>query len=299
MTRAGNYSIHTRDYRVMANESVTNGLISSEGITERSGQEQALKFAKTLYIHGGNISNWNRTRRKSTPSPSDELLESIGTTLCSWLPANNNEQETTPKRALRCINKSFVERIERGEREHLKISVKIFAIELQPALVKDALFRVMCELGVESVETLFLALPEMSGQESLQVLKEFWEEMECLFDSGYVSDLGVCDLDKSMLEKLYQWARIKPGINQVNLASCCVMPKDLVAFSEKHDIQLLTHADPRDILTKESLEQALTESCDSSQVQGWRPVWALRYSVLVKCRGVIKYKGYIVSCEQD
>ncbi|XP_068694736.1 glutamate--cysteine ligase regulatory subunit-like isoform X2 [Montipora capricornis] len=259
----------------MANESVTNGLISSEGITERSGQEQALKFAKTLYIHGGNISNWNRTRRKSTPSPSDE------------------------KRALRCINKSFVERIERGEREHLKISVKIFAIELQPALVKDALFRVMCELGVESVETLFLALPEMSGQESLQVLKEFWEEMECLFDSGYVSDLGVCDLDKSMLEKLYQWARIKPGINQVNLASCCVMPKDLVAFSEKHDIQLLTHADPRDILTKESLEQALTESCDSSQVQGWRPVWALRYSVLVKCRGVIKYKGYIVSCEQD
>ena len=48
-----------------------------------------------------------------------------------------------------------------------------------------------------------------------------------------------------------------------------------------------------DILTKESLEGALTESCKDVDVQGWRPVWALRYSVLVKCRGVIKNKGYV------
>lgn len=283
----------------MANEFITNGRISNENLTERSTSGQALKFAKKLYIHGGNISNWNRTKRKTTPSPSDELLESIGTTLASVFPDNNNQQELIPKRALRCINKSFVEKIERGEREHLKISVKIFAIELKPSLVKDALFRAMCELGVDSVETLFLALPEMPSEESLQILKAFWEEMECLFDSGYVSDLGLCDLDKSTLEKLYCWSRVKPGINQVNLASCCVMPEDLVEFSEKHDIQLLTHADPKDILNKESLEQVLTESCANSQVQGWKPVWALRYSVLVKCRGVIKNKGYIVSCEQD
>lgn len=33
----------------------------------------------------------------------------------------------------------------------------------------------MCELGVESVDTLFLALPEMPPEDSLEVLKEFWE----------------------------------------------------------------------------------------------------------------------------
>ena len=48
-----------------------------------------------------------------------------------------------------------------------------------------------------------------------------------------------------------------------------------------------------DILTKESLEEVLTESCDNIKIQGWKPVWALRYSVLVKCRGVIKNKGYV------
>ena len=33
--------------------------------------------------------------------------------------------------------------------------------------------------------------------------------MEYLLDSGYVNDLGVCDLDKPALEKLYQWARVR------------------------------------------------------------------------------------------
>lgn len=281
----------------MANEPNVNHFISNG--SERTGTQEDLKFARHLYIHGGNISNWNRTKRKTTPNSADELLESIGTTLSSLQPVNNNEEESIPKKALRCINKKFVERIERGEREHLKITVKIFAIELKPDFVKDALLRAMCELGVESVDTLFLALPEMPPEDSLEVLKEFWEELEYLLDCGYVSNLGICDLDKPTLEKLYDWARVKPGINQVNLASCCVMPKDLVAFSEKHDIQLLTHADPKDVLNKESLQQVLTESCENIKVQGWRPVWALRYSVLVKCRGVIKNKGYIISCKQD
>ena len=33
--------------------------------------------------------------------------------------------------------------------------------------------------------------------------------MECLLDSGYVDSLGVCDLDKNTLEKLYEWARVR------------------------------------------------------------------------------------------
>ena len=39
----------------------------------------------------------------------------------------------------------------------------------------------MCELGVESVETLFLALPEMSGEDAFEVLKGFWEVLLTLF----------------------------------------------------------------------------------------------------------------------
>ena len=39
--------------------------------------------------------------------------------------------------------------------------------------------------------------------------------------------------------------QVKPNSNQVNLASCCVMPPDLTAFAKQFDIQLLTHNDPK------------------------------------------------------
>lgn len=42
-------------------------------------------------------------------------------------------------------------------------------------LLWSFIYTAMCELGVESVETLFLALPEMPSEESLQILKAFWE----------------------------------------------------------------------------------------------------------------------------
>lgn len=41
--------------------------------------------------------------------------------------------------------------------------------------------------------------------------------------------------------------QIKPSSNQVNLASCCVMPPDLTAFAKEFDIQLLTHNDPKGV----------------------------------------------------
>ena len=44
---------------------------------------------------------------------------------------------------------------------------------------------------------------------------------------------------------VFVWFQTKPVINQVNLDSCCVMPKDLVEYAELNDIQLLTHNDPK------------------------------------------------------
>ena len=62
----------TRRLEEMANET-SNGCITTNGLAENFGSEEALKFAKKLYIHGGNISNWNRIKRKTTPSSADEV----------------------------------------------------------------------------------------------------------------------------------------------------------------------------------------------------------------------------------
>jgi len=47
------------------------------------------------------------------------------------------------------------------------------------------------------------------------------------------------------LIKVFYYFQVKPSSNQVNLASCCVMPPDLTAFAKQFDIQLLTHNDPK------------------------------------------------------
>ncbi|KAJ7388185.1 hypothetical protein OS493_039351, partial [Desmophyllum pertusum] len=75
----------------------------------------------------------------------------------------------------------------------------------------------------------------------------------------------------------------------LHVVSC---QRNFVAFSEQARHSAADHmlTPPKDILTKESLEEVLSEGHEKP-VQGWRPIWALRYSVLVKCRGVIKNKG--------
>ncbi|XP_048587225.1 glutamate--cysteine ligase regulatory subunit [Nematostella vectensis] len=258
-----------------------------------------LDNANRILIHGGNISNWSRTKRKTTADSSDELSESMVTTLNCYVPLSKPPTKLGRK-TVRFVNDCFMEKIKLDERMHLKISAKIFAISLNPAVVRDSLFRAMLELGVDSIETLILTLPDIQDPEQhFTTIKSFWQEMEQLYDSGYVQTLGVCDLDKPTLEKLYDWARIKPEIDQVNLASCCVMPKDLVEYSKTRDIQLLTHADPREMLSEERLQQVLGVVSEEMNVAGWRPSWVMRYSVLVKCRGVIKSKAYIMSCERS
>lgn len=57
-----------------------------------------------------------------------------------------------------------------------------------------------------------------------------------------VSYVEANDASLTSYPVLYQ---VKPSSNQVNLASCCVMPPDLTAFAKEFDIQLLTHNDPK------------------------------------------------------
>ncbi|ELV11962.1 Retinal-specific ATP-binding cassette transporter [Tupaia chinensis] len=92
--------------------------------------------------------------------------------------------------------------------------------------------------------------------------------------------------------------QVKPNSNQVNLASCCVMPPDLTAFAKQFDIQLLTHNDPKELLSEASFQEALQESIPDIEAQEWVPLWLLRYSVIVKSRGIIKSKGYILQAKR-
>ncbi|XP_050671539.1 glutamate--cysteine ligase regulatory subunit [Leptidea sinapis] len=119
----------------------------------------------------------------------------------------------------------------------------------------------------------------------IQVL---WEVLENYVKDGRVQQLGVADVGGGCLYKLHAWARVKPTIAQINLASCCVVPPSLHAFCKTNDVQLLTHADPPDLLSVAAMKTLSDAGIGCNNLD-----WCARYQVHIKCRGVLALKGYV------
>ena len=115
--------------------------------------------------------------------------------------------------------------------------------------------------------------------------------MEVLFDQQLAHSLGLSDIETQAFIELHNAARIKPEAIQINLESCCVVPPELVTFTRENNIQLLTHNDPINILPTETLKSILPSL---SSVH-----WTVRYQTLLRCRGIIHNKGYIISTESE
>ncbi|KAI8432758.1 hypothetical protein MSG28_013717 [Choristoneura fumiferana] len=106
--------------------------------------------------------------------------------------------------------------------------------------------------------------------------------------SNVVNQLGVADVGGGCLYKLHAWAKVKPAIAQINLASCCVVPPSLHAFCRANDVQLLTHADPPDLLSLAAVKTLSDAGVGCNNLD-----WCARYQVHIKCRGVLALKGYV------
>jgi len=147
------------------------------------------------------------------------------------------------------------------------------------------------------VETVILSVPEPCHH--YLALKDLWRALEAEVDASRVYSLGVSDLNKEQLEELYNSVQVKPVINQVNLTTCCVIPPELTEFAKAHDVQLLTHNDPPVILTAEDCQTLISSQFSTNQLEQWQPYFVARYSVLIKARGVIKMKGFIMRAVKD
>ncbi|XP_052744513.1 glutamate--cysteine ligase regulatory subunit [Bicyclus anynana] len=119
-------------------------------------------------------------------------------------------------------------------------------------------------------------------------IKTLWAVLEDYVKNGRVQQLGVADVGGGCLRKLHAWALVKPTIAQINLASCCVVPPSLHAFCKANDVQLLTHADPPDLLSVAAAKTLLDAGIGCNNLD-----WCARYQVHIKCRGVLALKGYV------
>ncbi|KAJ7410442.1 deoxynucleotidyltransferase terminal interacting protein 2 [Willisornis vidua] len=178
------------------------------------GARALLGRAAGLTLQTGNLLNWGCLRKKC--------------------PATPGEEETLD--VLECTVAQAIEKINPEERDELKVSA-------------------CSALGVAQLDSVIIAPPPLEDGTtlSLEYLQPYWQELESLVQNKKIVAIGTSDLDKTLLEQLYLWAQVKPSSNQVNLASCCVMPPDLTAFAKEFDIQLLTHNDPKAAFTLPAL----------------------------------------------
>lgn len=272
---------------------------SSATVADTASREPVSVFPKatSLFLDTGNVVNWDKLKRKTNLTPSDELKICVGESATRWLADTDREKAQTDL-CVRIVDETLNPVVD--DRESLKFTLKLFlAFPLSPTETKNAIEFVLTRLGLNYVEIVVVAFPDnleeaLEGDDLLLV----WSALEELVDDGMILSLGVSDMSLEQLESLCSYVRVKPSVDQISSTTCCAIPEDLKAFASSRDIQLLMHSDRKEILPAEDLRAVLAETAHEKDGDGWSPSWVVRYSSMVKGRGVIKSKGYMLKASR-
>jgi len=273
--------------------------------------------ANTMVMHTGNVIDWFllKKNRHSMISP-DELMDGLNCVMKTWVRNTTHSpliEEATPN--LEISNPQLVKEIDPDLRKEFKISVKLFLNDTKPEIIRDAINKITNNLNVQRLDSVLVSFPLPSKDVNQKVLadndyvpatsvtdfetvKAVWLELESCIKSGHVGQIGVCDFDQDSLQTLYDWAAIKPTVDQINLNTCCHVPNDLVQYATENGIELLTHNDPPEILPVGPFQSLIGEQTEDASANEWYPSFIARYAVLVKYRGIVHSKGYIVSADR-
>lgn len=205
------------------------------------------------------------------------------------------------------------------------------------AQTREAIELVLKELGSQSIDLLIVSFPGMSFDaddedsdledppsapqstsegsdesevppEDIETMAATWKTLEKLHSEGLVSKLGIAEFGVARLQRFLEHTTIKPSVNQINVRDCCVVPKPLILYAKQQQIELLTHNDCTNILPRGTLRQILGSGDNGSGVlasesnkEGLKgdvaPQWVVKYTAVVKDRGVVENKGYFAVAE--
>ena len=215
------------------------------------------------------------------------------------------------------------------DRGQYDITVKLFYLPGVPPSRRcehtcEAIDWVLKALGVESIDLLIVSFPgitfdaddeedeeqeetadDKGSDTEFDSMIQTWRTLESYHEKGTISQLGLSEFDSERLAKFLTQTKVKPSVDQINVKDCCVVPNDLIVFAKQQQIELLTHNDCTDILpmgtTRDLLSRsengagilAASPNADDGGIKGEiEPQWVVKYTAVVKDRGVIENKGY-------
>ncbi|KAK4539789.1 hypothetical protein LTR36_010378 [Oleoguttula mirabilis] len=171
--------------------------------------------------------------------------------------------------------------------------------------------------------------PVEAEPERLEALIETWKTLESLHDEGLVKKLGIAEFGHDRLAAFLEGTRIPPSVDQINLRDCCSVPKDLLKLAKGKSVELLVHNDCSNVLPRGTVRELLGDGehgagvlaegtktgdkrkslhgeegkngvggGDAAGLRGEvQPQWVVKYTAVVKNRGVVENKGYFAVAE--
>jgi len=212
------------------------------------------------------------------------------------------------------------------ERDQYDITVKLFylprtSVQSRRKYTQDAIDLVLKELRVDSIDLLIISFPGMSfdgdceleadrknseqGNDEEEIAS--WPVLEDLYTQGIVKRLGLAEFGSEKLARFLARVKVRPQVDQINVKDCCSVPPPLTKLAKQEGIELLTHNDCTDILPSGTLRELLGQGIRGAGVlseskrgiDGMKgdltPEWVVKYTAIVRNRGVIENKGYFAS----
>ncbi|KAH8600993.1 hypothetical protein B0O99DRAFT_502475 [Bisporella sp. PMI_857] len=214
------------------------------------------------------------------------------------------------------------------EASQYDVTVKLFylpgaTVANRGRYARDAVQLVLKELKIKNIDLLIVSFPGLSfdgdcstaankknseqGNEEEEI--ESWATLEELHEQGVVKKLGLAEFGSDKLAKFLERVKVRPQVDQINIKDCCTVPKPLLQLAKARNIELLTHRDCTDILPKGTLREILGQgpkgagllSESKRGLDGMKgeltPEWVVKYTAVVRDRGVIENKGYFAVAE--
>jgi diketogulonate reductase-like aldo/keto reductase len=143
-------------------------------------------------------------------------------------------------------------------RKDIFLTTKVYKTEQGYEQTKQSFHDSLKRLQVDYVDLFLIHWPTR-----YQTDAETWRALEEIYESGLARAIGVCNFKIHHLEHLFQTAKIKPMVNQVE---CHVELQNhpLEAFCKEHDIALQAYAPLmsfhiQDLLNNSVLQELATE----------------------------------------
>ncbi|KAK9712287.1 hypothetical protein K7432_007221 [Basidiobolus ranarum] len=268
---------------------------------------------KECLVYSGNLMKAGASgiRNSALRRSQEELISSLDEALQVFLQEHGSCFYIPESDYLEIPDTRHMSQLDQEDLDDLEVSVKLFYLpdttgtsRFPASYISESLEYIKRHLGVNHVHDYVLAFPgsnsqEDSGEDMSDIIPP-WNEIEHFYKEGVIKSLGVSEFSTGELERLSKKVQIAPQINHIDLASSSGLPTDMAAYAKVHNIKLLTHQDSSDILPAESFNALLAKHKIVSSVEEAKltPRWVLKYSSVIRNRGVITNKGYIVSASR-